>query len=42
MRADEVIKLGDFTLTSERGGDDHDVCLFGERDLATSRPCTMS
>jgi anti-sigma B factor antagonist len=36
LRARELIKLGGFGLTSEREGDMHSICLFGELDLATA------
>jgi anti-sigma B factor antagonist len=36
LRAHEVSKLGDLTLTSEREGAVHSICLFGELDLATA------
>ena len=36
LRAHEVIQLGDLTLTSEREGVVHSICLFGELDLATA------
>ena len=36
LRAHEVIKLGDLTLTSDREGAVHSICLFGELDLATA------
>jgi anti-sigma B factor antagonist len=36
LRAHEAIKLGDLTLTSEREGAVHSICLFGELDLATA------
>ena len=35
-RAHEIIKLGDLTLTSDREGAVHSICLFGELDLATA------
>jgi anti-sigma B factor antagonist len=36
LRAHQLIKLGDLTLTSEREGAVHSICLFGELDLATA------
>ncbi len=36
LRAHDVIQLGDLTLTSEREGAVHSLCLFGELDLATA------
>ncbi|MDQ3722060.1 MAG: STAS domain-containing protein [Actinomycetota bacterium] len=36
MRAHELVKLGDLTLTSEREGAVQSICLFGELDLATA------
>lgn len=35
MRATQLISLGELTVTSEREGDVHTICLFGELDLAT-------
>ncbi len=36
LRAHQLIKPGDLTLTSERKGVVHSICLFGELDLATA------
>jgi anti-sigma B factor antagonist len=36
LRARELIELGGFSLTSDREGDVHCICLFGELDLATA------
>ncbi len=36
MRAHELVKLGDLTLTSEREGAVQSICLFGELDQATA------
>jgi anti-sigma B factor antagonist len=36
LRAAHVSKLGELTLSSEREGDVHTICLFGELDLATA------
>lgn len=36
LRAAQLRKLGELTLTSVREGDVHTVCLFGELDLATA------
>ena len=36
LRAHQLIKLGEFALTSEREGAVHSICLFGELDLATA------
>jgi len=36
MRAHQIITLGGLTLTSERDGAVHSICLFGELDLATA------
>jgi anti-anti-sigma factor len=36
LRAAQMRKLGELRLTSERDGDVHTICLFGELDLATA------
>jgi hypothetical protein len=36
LRARQLVKFGDLTLTSEREGVVHSICLFGELDLATA------
>ena len=35
LRAAQLIKLGELSMSSEREGDVHSICLFGELDLAT-------
>jgi anti-sigma B factor antagonist len=37
-RAADIIQLGQLSMTSEREGDVHTVCLNGELDLATAEP----
>jgi len=36
LRAAQLIKLGELSMSSEREGDVHSICLFGEFDLATA------
>lgn len=36
LRAAQLIKLGELSMSSEREGDVHSICLFGELDLATA------
>ena len=36
LRADQLIELGNLTLTSRREGDVYSICLSGELDLATA------
>lgn len=36
LRATQLLRLGEFTMGSEREGDVHRICLFGELDLATA------
>jgi len=35
LRASQLIKLGELSMSSERKGDVHTICLSGELDLAT-------
>ena len=36
LRAQQIAKLGRLRMASEREGDVHTICLFGELDLATA------
>jgi anti-anti-sigma factor len=36
LRAAQLSKLGELTVSSEREGDVHTICLLGELDLATA------
>jgi anti-sigma B factor antagonist len=36
LRAQQLVKLGQLRMTSEREGDLHTICLFGELDLASA------
>jgi anti-anti-sigma factor len=36
LRAGHVVDLGLLTMSSQRDGDDHTICLFGELDLASA------
>jgi anti-anti-sigma factor len=36
LRAEQIAKLGSLRMTSEREGDIHTICLFGELDLASA------
>lgn len=36
LRAAQLIKLGELSMSSEREGDVHSICLFGELGLATA------
>lgn len=36
LRAAQLLRLGELTMGSEREGDVHRICLFGELDLATA------
>jgi stage II sporulation protein AA (anti-sigma F factor antagonist) len=36
LPARHVVELGLLTMSSERDGDDHTICLFGELDLASA------
>jgi anti-sigma B factor antagonist len=36
LRAHQVIELGDLSMTSERQGAVHSICLVGELDLASA------
>ncbi|CAA9486762.1 MAG: hypothetical protein AVDCRST_MAG67-2181 [uncultured Solirubrobacteraceae bacterium] len=36
VRARDLVRLGDLTLTAEREGAVHSICLFGELDLANA------
>jgi len=36
LRAAQLVKLGALSMSSERDGDVHRVCLLGELDLATA------